>query len=942
MAANSKLNLEVFLTIVRQSGLIEAEVLKQVLAETTGQRGLDDARELAAVLVSRNLVTRWQADKLMQGKHRGFFLGKYRLLSHLGTGGMSSVYLAEHVLMRRRVAIKVLPRSRVNDSSYLERFHREARAVASLDHRNIVRAYDVDQEDQNHFLVMEYVPGYSLHELVTKRGRLDFVPAAEYARQAADGLHHAHRMGMVHRDIKPGNLLLDDKGTIKLLDLGLARFFDEDEDQSLTRKHDERILGTADYLSPEQAIDSHSADVRSDIYSLGCTLYFFLTGRPPFPDGTLAQRLLAHQTRQPPALERERPDIPSGLAAIVCQMMAKQPEQRFQTALAASQALLSWLSEHGGRAWTELNPLAPSGSSLIGRAPPSSFPSSSSHVFGSPRPPVAATGQAADIAAVASQPAAEPELAAFLSNLAAHESGPLSSAETHKTPSRSQVRVDADAARSEPAPQAASAVKNAQPAVRTGKVREAKSSGAHVADSQRDRAAAVAPSEQNALVESGRLAFSGAIRPGSPLASRKVQIVSVVVGGIILAAVLLALLNRPEANRAAAKTASSTKPTADAKVSSRAAVRRPAASRDDFSVGPAAEFKTIGEALAEAKKQAGNRRRAPVTIRVAAGQTYAERIVIDGTWPRGLHLVAEEGLAPVLAPNGPEPILLLDGSHGEVNDFLLQGFQLEAAGKPAAVRLTGWLPGARLRRLKVFGIEQAGVVLDSAQTYGAEEARIVMEGNTFEGRAGDSVGILFTRHDEDPAHVRIRGCLFLSSLAAGVRFSSNVLDVEIEESIFFRINSGVVLDGEQPNWRDVTFAYNTFYETDRGIVFTDMPAAGTRGLGFYNNLFVNTGSADAIVAKEFDAKRFMTMFRTSPGGIAFNWTTRPRETSVVSGGLTNLFETGQGKSGVNSLKFQTLDPQAANFLAPGESSPHRNVGTLLDRRRFGTQVGAVR
>src|SRR5262245_45377161 len=180
---------------------------------------MDDARRIADELVARNLLTRWQADKLLQGKHRGFFLGKYRLLSHLGSGGMSSVYLAEHVLMRRRVAVKVLPKSRLNDTSYLERFHREAQAVAALDHRNIVRAYDVDQVDRNHFLVMEYVPGQSLHELVTKSGPISYVAAAEYARQSAEGLHHAHRMGMVHRDIKPGNLLLDDKGTIKLLDL---------------------------------------------------------------------------------------------------------------------------------------------------------------------------------------------------------------------------------------------------------------------------------------------------------------------------------------------------------------------------------------------------------------------------------------------------------------------------------------------------------------------------------------------------------------------------------------------------------------------------------------------------------------------------------------------------------------------------------------------------
>src|SRR5262245_19394591 len=317
---------------------------------------MDDARRIADELVARNLLTRWQADKLLQGRHKGFFLGKYRLLSHLGSGGMSAVYLAEHVLMRRRVAIKVLPKARVNDSSYLERFHREAQAVAALDHRNIVRAYDVDQEGKRHFLVMEYVPGQSLHELVVRSGPLDYVAAVEYMRQAAEGLQHAHRIGMVHRDIKPGNLLLDEKGTVKLLDLGLARFFDDKEENSLTVKHDEKVLGTADYLSPEQALDSHKVDIRSDIYSLGCTLYYLLTGKPPFPDGTLAQRLIAHQSKKPKPVQEHRSDNALSLVAILEKMMAKKAEERYQTARDTAQALFDWLTANGGSAWTKMNP----------------------------------------------------------------------------------------------------------------------------------------------------------------------------------------------------------------------------------------------------------------------------------------------------------------------------------------------------------------------------------------------------------------------------------------------------------------------------------------------------------------------------------------------------------------------------------------------------------
>ncbi len=268
---STKLNVETFVAVLKKSSLIEADRLQRLVAEYTQAGGSpDDSPKLAEFLVANGAVTRWQADKLLQGKHKGYFLGKYRLLSLLGKGGMSSVYLAEHVLMRRRCALKVLPTKRVNDSSYLARFHREAQAVASLDHPNIVRAYDVDhqvdRDNEIHFLVMEYVEGYSLQELVQKQGVCPFLDAAEYTRQAALGLHNAHEAGMVHRDVKPGNLLVDPNGVVKVLDLGLARFFTGDQDEdALTIRHDEKVLGTADYLAPEQALDSHTVDARADI-----------------------------------------------------------------------------------------------------------------------------------------------------------------------------------------------------------------------------------------------------------------------------------------------------------------------------------------------------------------------------------------------------------------------------------------------------------------------------------------------------------------------------------------------------------------------------------------------------------------------------------------------------------------------------------------------------
>jgi serine/threonine-protein kinase len=346
----SSLPVERFVGLVIQSGLVPQE---RVQAEWEGLKESGPAgtpgtsNQLADRLVGANLLTRWQANKLLQGRHKGFILGKYRLLDHLGTGGMSSVYLAEHPVMRRRVAIKVLPQTKVADSSYLARFHREARAAAALDHPNIVRAYDVDQDGKNHYIVMEFVNGKDLQELVSRSGPLDYMQACDYVRQAADGLAHAHAANLIHRDIKPANLLVDSKGIVKILDMGLARF-DDGQTSSLTIAHDEKVLGTSDYLAPEQAVHSHHVDGRADIYSLGCTLYFMLTGHPPFPDGTLAQRIVAHQTREPASIYKDRPDAPKDLVEIVRRMTCKRPADRYQSAEEVREVMSAWLSSRGG------------------------------------------------------------------------------------------------------------------------------------------------------------------------------------------------------------------------------------------------------------------------------------------------------------------------------------------------------------------------------------------------------------------------------------------------------------------------------------------------------------------------------------------------------------------------------------------------------------------
>lgn len=356
-----QLTVESFVAGVRQSGLVELKTLDNALASLERQGAdLSSAQKVADRLIEAGLITPWQSAKLLNGKFRGFVLGRYRLQELLGRGEMSSVYLAEHIMMRRRCAIKVLPASKVKDTSYLGRFQREAQAVAALDHANIVRAYDVDMVQEAgtdiHFLAMEYVEGINLEKYVDREGEIDFREAAEIIRQAASGLAHAHEAGLIHRDIKPGNLLINTNGIVKILDMGLARFFKEEEEESLTIKHDEKVLGTADYLAPEQAVDSHAVDERADIYSLGCTFYFALTGSPPFTDGTLVQRLLAHQTKAPPPIQNRRSDVPESLLDIITKMMEKSKESRYQTAREIENALSNWLVKNGGAEWKQKHP----------------------------------------------------------------------------------------------------------------------------------------------------------------------------------------------------------------------------------------------------------------------------------------------------------------------------------------------------------------------------------------------------------------------------------------------------------------------------------------------------------------------------------------------------------------------------------------------------------
>lgn len=323
-----------FVECLLASGLIAKDEFTRLMGELSPQqRG--DASQLARELVRRERLTKYQASMLYQGKNKGFYLGNYVILDKIGGGGMGMVFRARHQRMERVVAIKVLLPDVAKNIEAVKRFHREVKAAARLSHPNIVTAYDADEERGVAYLVMEYVDGIDLFTLVQQQGPLPFAKAIDYVRQTARGLEYAHANGVIHRDIKPNNLLLDRQHFIKILDMGLARFetalpgSDGTELRSLTVSGQK--LGTVDYMAPEQARNAKDADQRSDVYSLGCTFYYLLTGQPIHSGATEMQRILAHRMYPTPSLRMARQEVPEALDLTFQKMAAKKPNERFQS-----------------------------------------------------------------------------------------------------------------------------------------------------------------------------------------------------------------------------------------------------------------------------------------------------------------------------------------------------------------------------------------------------------------------------------------------------------------------------------------------------------------------------------------------------------------------------------------------------------------------------------
>ncbi|MBL8795821.1 MAG: protein kinase [Planctomycetia bacterium] len=326
--------------------LLDAPQQKE-LTETL-QKQFPEQVALAKELIRRGWLTLWQARLLLQGRAAGLVLGEYVLLDLLGEGGNGQVFKARQQRLKRIVALKVIRPELMADQDIVKRFYREIEVASHLSDPHIVHAFDAGMIGSTLVMAMEFVDGVDLQRMVKEKGPLPPAVACEYIRQAALGLQHAHEKGLVHRDIKPANLLVTRTGPqrsapmVKILDLGLARLHQPppgSKTQNLTvLAGNQTVMGTPDYQAPEQAIDFHMADVRSDLYSLGCTLYYLLTGRPPF-EGSLAEKLIKHQQAKPKPIEEIRTDLPVDLPIILDKLMAKQPRERFQTPAELAQAL---------------------------------------------------------------------------------------------------------------------------------------------------------------------------------------------------------------------------------------------------------------------------------------------------------------------------------------------------------------------------------------------------------------------------------------------------------------------------------------------------------------------------------------------------------------------------------------------------------------------------
>jgi serine/threonine protein kinase len=321
--------IEVLAKQLVESGLVDGAELRSLILDLPADRRPKDGEQLTRELVRQRKLTPYQAQQAFAGKAKSLVVGNYIVQDKLGQGGMGTVVKAEHKRMQRMVALKVISPEAMKSPDAVKRFHREVQAAARLIHQNIVTAFDADEFDGRHVLVMELVEGSDLSTHIKKNGPLSVEEAVHCIYEAAKGLEYAHKQGVVHRDIKPGNLLLGSSGVVKILDMGLARLDSTQESAEITSTG--QVMGTIDYMAPEQAMNTRQADGRADIYSLGLTFWYLLTAKPAYTGDSIMEKLLAHRERAIPSLREVRSDVTPAIQAIFERMAAKTPEERYAT-----------------------------------------------------------------------------------------------------------------------------------------------------------------------------------------------------------------------------------------------------------------------------------------------------------------------------------------------------------------------------------------------------------------------------------------------------------------------------------------------------------------------------------------------------------------------------------------------------------------------------------
>jgi eukaryotic-like serine/threonine-protein kinase len=332
-----------FLKTVLRSGLLTREQLEESFRQAPEEKRLDP-QGLANYLVKAGLLSRFQARKLLEGKTLGLVLGPFQVLAPIGKGGMSTVYLSRDTRSQNLVALKVLPPKKARkEERLLARFLREMELCQRVAHPHLAQTYEVGVSQGVYFIAMEFIPGRSLYRLVNAEGSLSVSRAARLFTEVASALDHAHCRGVIHRDLKPSNVMVTTNDHAKVLDLGLAMIEGEVLTDPTILGGNGYVVGTMDYISPEQSEDAAKVDARSDIYGLGSTLYFTLTGQPPFPGGSAMKKIMRHRNEEPIPVPQLNPTVPSGFNSILQKMMAKRPDDRYQSAEALRKAFLPWV-----------------------------------------------------------------------------------------------------------------------------------------------------------------------------------------------------------------------------------------------------------------------------------------------------------------------------------------------------------------------------------------------------------------------------------------------------------------------------------------------------------------------------------------------------------------------------------------------------------------------